>query len=199
MAYDKPYQSEGIDGVTERGLGMFLKLVSDVSSIESMLQSNHTLDYHPFDYDYDEDDDEKILEKYIDKVIEINSENYPEEAGNKKVVQILLNSEKRSKLAKLQGVSQESLYSEIEHLHLPEVLALVARHHGHGELYVALRSSIAGVISTVNEKEFLKQQIAEKRAELEAAEAKLAAIEAAEVNDELGTGSESRSNKRLRS
>ena len=44
-------------GVTDQGLAMLLKLVCNVSSIEAMLQSNHTLDYSPIDYDYDEDDD----------------------------------------------------------------------------------------------------------------------------------------------
>ena len=184
--------------ISEQGKAMLLKLVSDVSSIESLLQSNHTLSRITFErYEHtgystdNEDEDEQILEQYIDKAVALT--------GNEKVVQILLNSEKRAKLAELQGVSQESLYSEINPLHLPEVLALVGDYHGHGELYVALRSSIAGVISTVNKRQFLKQQIAEYKTKLAAAEAELAAIEAAEVHDELGAGSEeSRSNKRRR-
>ena len=112
------------------------------------------------------------------------------------VIDTQLNSGNRAELAELQGVSQ-SLYSEINPLHLPDVLSLVGRHHGQGELYVALKSSIAGVISTVDRKECLKQRIAEKRVEIEAAEAELAAIEAAEVHL-LTTVSESHSNKRRR-
>ena len=96
-----------------------------------------------------------------------------------------LNSIIRAELAGLQGVSQ-SLYSEIDPLHLPEVLALVCRYHGQGELYVALKSSIAvaGVISTVNRKQCLQQQ----RAHHEAVIAERSAT----------TISESRSSKRRR-
>ena len=108
-------------------------------------------------------------------------------------------------LAELQGVNH-SVYSEINPLHLPEVLALVGHRHGHrqGEFYVALKSSIAGVISIVNEKECLKQEnsyyrakIAEYRAKVEANEAKIAAIEASEA-PVVDIKSECRSNKRRR-
>jgi len=53
-------------------------------------------------------------------------------------------------LADLQGVDH-SMYTEIDPLHLPEVLALVGRSHGQGELYDgALKSSIIGLFSKVN-------------------------------------------------
>jgi len=82
---------------------------------------------------------------------------------------------------------------------------LVGKHHGHGELYVALKSSIAGMISTVNREQCLKQRkihhnamIAEHRAKVEAIEAELATIEAAKGRA-LDIGRESpRSNKRSR-
>ena len=93
---------------------------------------------------------------------------------------------------------------EIDPLHLPEVLRLVGNNQCQGDLYTALKSSIAGVISTVNRKECLKQQrgyhnaiIAEHSAKVEAIDAELAAIEAAE-GSVLHIGSESRSNKRRR-
>ena len=63
----------------------------------------------------------------------------------------------RAELAELQGV-RHSVYSEINPLHLPEVLSLVGLNYGQGELFVALKSSIAGVLSTVNRKECLKQR-----------------------------------------
>ena len=102
-----------------------------------------------------------------------------------------LNSQKRAALADLQGVNRLSmpLYSEINPLHLPEVLSLVGRHHSHGDMYGALRSSIAALISTASrklclqqriaqERAILKAKIAEHKADLEAAEAELAAFEA---------------------
>jgi len=105
-----------------------------------------------------------------------------------------LNSTQRAELADFQGVNR-SLYSEINPLHLPKVLSLVGQHHGQGELYVALRSSIAGVISIVIRKQCLHQQrayhramIAEHRAKAEAVEAEIAAIEAAGGHvDDIGS------------
>eukprot|EP00957_Ditylum_brightwellii_P039831 3015662-Ditylum_brightwellii.AAC.1 len=58
---------------------------------------------------------------------------------------------RRAELCKLQGIDQ-SLYSEIDPLHLPEVLALIDRYHGPNELYLAVVSLIAALFST-NEKE----------------------------------------------
>ena len=184
------------DGISKQGKIMLLKLVNDVSSISATLQSNHTLRRMLFDTDVT-----RSLE-HINTALEINC--LPGEAGRKKVIKTQLNSVKRAELAELQGVTS-SVFSEIDPLHLPEVLALVGNHNGQGEFYAALRSSIAGVISTVNRKQCLKQQIAEKRAkivefqsDIEAAEAEIDAIEAAEVHV-MDAVSASRSNKRRRS
>ena len=164
---------------------MLLKLVNDVSSIEATLQSNHTLknvdvqsnNYYCFDRDH-----------HISNATRINSSaSNPYRVGRAKVIETQLNSVIRAELGELQGVNH-SVYSEINPLHLPEVLALVDRHHGQGELFVALRSSIAGVISTINRKQFLKEQweyhnaiAAEHRAKMETIEAELKTIEAAEA------------------
>ena len=166
--------------ISDQGRMMLLKLVNDVSSIEATLQSNHTLrKIYLFG-------DKQSLQR-INTATAIN--RLPEEAGREKVIKTQLHSERRAELAELQGVDH-SVYSEINPLHLPEVLALVGDYHGQEELYVALKSSIAGVISVVNRKECLKQHIAEKRAkivafqtEIEAAEAEIEAIEAAEVHE----------------
>ena len=69
------------------------------------------------------------------------------------------------------------MYSEINPLHLPEVLALVSEAHGQGELYIALKSSIAGVISTVNRRECIQQQRAYHATKLEQLDAELAAMD----------------------
>ena len=121
------------------------------------------------------------------------------------MVQTQLNSERRSKLTELQDINH-SVYSEINPLHLPEVFSLVGRHHDQEELYLALKSSIAGVISTVNRKKCLEEQwryhnsiVAEHKAEMEAIEAEIASINAAEGNVlDVGIESQSRSNKRRR-
>ena len=182
-------------GISQRGKIMLLKLVNDISSIEATLRSNHTLRNIIL---IPSDADAQIHEK-INMATAIN--RLPEEAGRMKVIETQLNSVKRAELVELQGDNQ-SIYSEINPLHLPEVLALVGRCHGQGELFVALKSSIAEVISTVDRKECIKQEnsyysakIAEYRAKMEANEAELATIEASEASV-VNFGSESRCNKR---
>eukprot|EP00985_Skeletonema_marinoi_P002745 scaffold1127_cov133-Skeletonema_marinoi.AAC.7 len=195
--------------MTIEGAKLFLQLVNDVSSIKATLQSNHTLQRITADYGGDDQDLNERIQRHIDNALKINalyatsSWSLPEEACKEKVILTQLHSETRAKLAALQGVNH-SLYSEINSLHLPEVLALVGRRHGQGELYVALRSSIAGVISTVNKKQCLQQQrayfrakIAEYRAKAEAVEAEISTIEAAEGRV-VDIENESYSNKRRR-
>ena len=153
-----------------------LKLVNDVSSIKATLRSNHTLK-HLWVGPYNE---EKQIQTLISIATHINSdESSPEAAGREKVIWTQLNTETRAKLAELQGVSQ-SLYSEIDPLHLPEVLSLVGHHHGHEELYLALKASIAGALSTVNRKECILQRRDYLLAEVAKLDAELAAIGAAE-------------------
>ena len=187
--------------ISKRGQLMLLKLVNDVSSIEATLRSNHTL--RNIHLDLPTEDDPMHEHILMATHINLTSNNNLEVAGRAKVIKTHLHSERRAELMELQGVNQ-SVNSEINPLHLPEVLALVGQHHGQSEFFVALRSSIAGVISTVNRKECLKQQIAhdkakiaEYNAKVEAAEAEIASIEAAEGRV-LHVGSESRSNKRRR-
>ena len=106
-----------------------------------------------------------------------------EAAGREKVIQTQLHSGTRAALCRLQGIDHV-VYGDISPLHLPEVLSSIGRSHGQGELYNALKSSIAGVISTVNMKKCIQQlrdyqeaKIAEHRAEVHNLYAKLAAME----------------------
>ena len=208
----------GNNGISNRGKIMLLKLVNDISSIKATLQSNHTLGYIGVDTDRSTDD--LRIEPHIEVAAQINFNNFnPETAGRTKVILTQLNSVNRSELMEVQGANQ-SIYTEVNPLQLPEVLALVGRNLEQGELYVALKSSIAGLMSTVNRKQFLKQQrarheaiiaqhratiaqhsakLAEHTAEVEAIESEIAAIEEEEgLMNEEGIGSESRSNKRRR-
>ncbi len=200
------------DGISKQGLIKLLKLVNDISSITATFQSNHTLTLIICRNNEDEQ-----IQRQIDMATNENDRcgNDPEAAGKQKILQTQLNNSIRAELAELQGVGQ-SLYSEINPLYLPEVIALAGRHHGQGELYVALKSSIAGVISTVNRKQCLQQQrahheaiiaerraimaeqrviIAQHRTMVDTIEAEIEAIDEAE-----GTriGSKSRSSKRRR-
>lgn len=133
------------------------------------------------------------------------------------MIETQLHSDARAELAELQGIT-ESVYSEINPLHLPEVLSIIDDSFDLGELYMALKSSIAGVISTVDERQCLVQErayyraeiaeyetkiaeyetkVAEYKTEMEAVEAKIQTIDTSEGRV-VDVGSEFRSNKRRR-
>ena len=193
--------------ISKQGRIMVLKLLNDISSITATLQSNHTLTKVPLSL-VENDPIQGSIDTVCgyNKQFDLQTDNllrHSEAAGRMKVIQTQLHSVIRAELMELQGVNH-SAYSEIDSLHLPEVLALVGRRHGQGELYVALKSSIAGVISTVNRKECLKQErgyhhaiIAEHSARVEAIDAEIAAIEAAEGRV-VHVGIECYSNKKRR-
>eukprot|EP00985_Skeletonema_marinoi_P011780 scaffold5591_cov148-Skeletonema_marinoi.AAC.9 len=168
--------------ITMEGLKMLLELVNDMSSINGTLQSNHTLQH--LDLSPHKVDDTDLIRQQIENALEINCEHEdnPAAAGKEKVIQTQLNSQKRSELCHQLGIGQRKavLFSEIKSIYLPEVLALISRHHGQGELYEALVPSIAALFSTVNKKQCLQQQRAYYAAKLEAIEAEIAAIEAAD-------------------
>ena len=130
----------GNGGISKEGQKLCLKLVNDVSSIKAALQSNNSLKC--IRVEVLQSDEE--IEIYIGMATSTNRnyEGDPEVAGRAKVIQTHLNSGRRAELADLLGV-HHSLYSEINPLHLPEVLSLVGHSLGQGELYVALKASIA--------------------------------------------------------
>jgi hypothetical protein len=200
------FELSGNDDISSEGKIMLLKLVNDISSIKATLQSNHTLKT----IDVADFDDE--IQTHIFAATEINKsfESYPKSAGREKVIQAQLHSVKRAELVDLQGINR-SLFSEINPLHLPEVLSLIGRRHGERDLFDALSSSIISLLSTVNRKQFIQQKkdyhatiianlsaiIAEHRAKVEELDAELGVIEVAEGN-EVNEEIEYRSNKRLR-
>eukprot|EP00984_Skeletonema_dohrnii_P003545 scaffold1192_cov83-Skeletonema_dohrnii-CCMP3373.AAC.3 len=192
---------KGNNEISIEGMKACLRLVNNISSIKANLKSNHTLrNLLVNDVEYESINPvENIQLQKICGALAINSKhkNDPEAAGRAKVMQTQLHSVKRAELTNLLGVTR-SLCSEINPLHLPEVLALVGLHHGQEELYVALKSSIAGVISTVNRKECIQQRRTCLVAELAELDAELAAINESELDVvEIGSG-ESRSSKRRR-
>jgi hypothetical protein len=174
--------------ITKDGHIMLLTLVNDISSIEATLQSNHTLKYLTVG--------DLEIQKYINLATQgMTSAGWiiPDcDVGRKKqgflwkVIQTQLHSETRAQFAALQGVNL-SVYSDINPLHLPEVLAEIDEFHGQGELYIALKSVIADLLCTVNRKECIRQQMiscqhhivhyVKRRRELRS---ELVAIEAAE-------------------
>ena len=184
------------DGISVEGMKLFLRLVNDISSIDATLQSNHTLQSIYVGGTNTDDMTAEYIQLHIGDAGRINREfeNDLDRVGREKIIQTQLNSSKRKVLAEMQGVSS-SLYSEIDPLHLPEVLALVGRRHGQGELYVSLKASIAGVISTVNRRECIKQRRDDYLAKAKQLDAELAAMD--DTEREVAA-IESRSSKRRR-
>ena len=147
-------------GVSKRGKISLLKLAIDISSIEATLQSNHTLREIKFANSkvYD------TIQRLIDRAVAINITSYsPEDAGREKVRQIQIHGTKRAQLADLQGVTN-SVYSEIDSLYLPEVLALINRHHGGKELFSALKSTMTGLLSRIDMKLCIQEEVARREA-----------------------------------
>eukprot|EP00984_Skeletonema_dohrnii_P018871 scaffold8924_cov106-Skeletonema_dohrnii-CCMP3373.AAC.6 len=189
-------------GISNLGKGMLLKLVNNVSSIEATLQSNHTLKYIRVEH-YSE------IQTNIDKATRINK-CYTRPA-REKVIHTQLHSQNRAELCRLQGIDR-SLYSEIDPLHLPEVLSLIGQNHEQGELYVALSSSIIALFSTINRQRCIQQEkeyhaakaaehaeiAAEHRAKVEELENELVAMEKAAEGNEGNDDTEYRDKKRRR-
>lgn len=190
--------------ITMKGKASMLKLVNDISSIDATLQSNHTLT--TFGKSFEQEGEsfintpDRLIRHRISKALHTNynmtswtrmTSSQLDTAGRKKVISTQLNSRERALLCDLQDVDvcNEALYSEINPLHLPEVLAMIYQHHGQSELYVALVSSIAGLLSTINRKKILQERvehhlsiIKEHAATVETLRTEIAAIEEAEGN-----------------
>ena len=172
--------------ISNLGRVQLLKLVNDISSINATLQSNHTLiriGIMNYSYNAKQQKREREIDRLIGLAAKINrlSDSDPKVAGREKVIQTHLHSANRAEIANVQNVNH-SFHKDINPLHLPELLSLVGRRHGQGELYVALKSVIAEVISTVNRKKCLLLQRDYHVAKTKQINAELAQIEAAESN-----------------
>jgi len=86
------------------------------------------------------------------------------QTGKAKVIHTQLNSDYRTELAAVQGINKDSylsIFSEIDALVLPEVLAMVAR-DGQTELYRMLTAVVPDLASTVNRDAALVERIEER-------------------------------------
>ena len=164
------------EGMSLKSSKLVLKLLNNINSVESTLQSNHTLKHVVLNVSISNN----LIWNEIKMALEINRMSKPNMAGREKLIKTQLHSTTREKLANFQGVDR-SLFSQIEPLHLPELISLVGNRHGLKELYVSLKASIADVISTVNREQCIKQQLAYYKAKTEELIAELAVIEAAKA------------------
>ena len=148
--------------IAERGYKAFLKLIFDVSSIENMYKSNHTLRalYLPVCSSGQE------FKHITDSIFDINS-NSSHAAGRAKVIKYQLNSKERKKMCRLQGVEYTSinLFPDIEPNLLPRILVLIGREYGQGEFYSALISMVPDLMSYVDTSGMIKDEMARNSAQ----------------------------------
>ena len=135
--------------MTERGCSAFLKLLNDISSIESTYTSNHTLTRQlMFPY--------PAINNHAGSALRLNKrhEGDAHAVGRAKVIATQLKSNTRRELCQLQGIdySFESVFADVEPILLPEVLALVGGNHGQSELYLMLMAAVPDLASIVEGK-----------------------------------------------
>ena len=165
--------------ITERGFCAFLKILNDISSIDCTYNSNHTLKHLTLPDDHYTQTMREIRTHTLSLLGKNISSPNPR---MEKIIDTQLNSNKRMELSRLQGVpySYSGIFSDIDALVLPEVLALVGQSHGQTELYHMLIAVVPDLASTVNRKVILQQKYAEKSAQMEALR-----TEMVEINNEL--------------
>jgi len=111
------------------------------------------------------------LEKHISSAIKTNGETRENsDAGRAKVIKTQLNSNTRKEFSLLQGIdyAYSSLFTEIDSVLLPDVLALKGETFGQNELYRMLIATAPDLVSVVNRRGVLKQNMAENRAQVAA-------------------------------
>ena len=171
-----------------KGYRAILKLLLDLSSIENTYNSNHTITTLEVEPSISSDETRiKRMKEYIEQVtfaansdITRRSLNHGQDVnpGRMKVMKYQLNSEERKELCEIQGIeySYESIFSEVDPLILPEVLALVGSIHGttplvqrnqkQTELFRMLVTVASDLSSIVNRPAFIRQKIEDNEAQV---------------------------------
>ena len=156
------------EGITDRGHVAFLKLLNDVSSIESTYHSNSTLTtciVSTIQYDRAEMSREGSLVQGRGTLILIEeacNDNQKIDAGKAKVIRSHLNSQTLKRLCQLQGIeySYSNIFADIEPVLLPKILALIGDRHGHSELYTALIQTAPDLLSYIDRKALIQDVVA---------------------------------------
>ena len=147
--------------ITERGCKSFLKLLVDVSSVESTYNSNHTL------AKLSKLTADATMNRLIDSAVELNG-RFARAAGRAKVINYQLNSQNRRELCQLQGIEYLSigtLLSDLEPTLLPRILSLIGREHGKSEMYTALILMVPVLMSCVDTSRMIEDEMTRNSAQ----------------------------------
>ena len=188
--------------ITDRGGRAFLKLLLDISSIESTDTSNHTLQ----ECLLAQSDDVNMFQIWIKRICEAYNQRDIKK-GNAKIVMFQLNSQLRKEMCHLQGVeyySTGNLLADIGPALLPMILVWIGRCHGQSEMYTALLSLAPDLMSFVDTKAMLQDRITSLTKELANLNSRLAFKELGDSKLSVGEGNkgeecDSGKNKRQRS
>jgi len=151
------------NNITESGYKALLKAVVDVSSIENTYDSNQSLG-SCFIGDDDTSNRPKSLTNSACKVNLMNTGTSAESkhvAGRAKVIKFQLNSQTLKEICHLQGVEYipGSVFSDMEPVLLPLILALIGNEHGQSELYTALVHTAPNLLSYIDRKALINNEM----------------------------------------
>lgn len=160
------------DNLGVRGCCAFLKLLNDISSIESTYNSNYSLK----EVDLSDGVDENPVLGEIEVACRQNrgtSKAYectnPEAAGRAKFIYGQLSNANRKRLCQIQGIGYSSignLLVDVEQNLLPDVLALIGREHGQSDFYTALIPLAPELLSFIDRRAMIKQDMAKNTTEV---------------------------------
>ena len=158
------------NNITERGCLAFFKLLNDVSSIENTYKSNHTLKTITI-AEYVTSD---LLDGISEACIENRTGSSPNSIGRLKVIRTQLKCQNRVKYCKLQGIQCPSnIFADIEPVLLPNILGLIGEIHGQSELYNALVPTAPDLLSYIDRKALLTDELSKTGDEYVRIKAKL--------------------------
>lgn len=166
------------------GLVAFMKLLNDVSSIHATGNSNHTLAslVYALPTGSLREEFEEIQKHLLYSMRENSLSPYggPTAAvGRNKILATLFNRDKRLELSRLQGIeplSDHHLFSDIDPVYLPDVLAMMATTNDHSELYRMTVVVAPDLMSLVDRRSLLQGTKARNDARLAAIAAEQAAL-----------------------
>ena len=150
------------NNLTNEACVVFLKLLANITSIESTYTSNYTLTTCELNGDFDKAHAKAINDACKENRL-ISSDPKaagPHAAGRAKVIKYQLNSLMRKKLCELQGVEYSSIgyiFVDMEVNLLPHILALIGRVHGHSEFYTSLLPVAPDLLSFIDRKAMLER------------------------------------------
>ena len=149
--------------ISEKGQGALLKLLNDVSSIESTYNSNHTLTDCKFT------SNEREMTQLIRMINHACAQNKhysssPEAVRRAKIIETQLNSETRKQYCQWQGTEYSSIGYllsdiDIEPVYLPNIFEAIGLNHDVSSFYTALVPTAPDLLSFVDRKVMLKDAI----------------------------------------